>query len=121
MPLFYSISLFSKPGLTSSLIGNYKFDTDYNDFGIIKQRIISKVNRKGSILKLSNNNSYKSIYPMLDEFGYTFTDFFIFKSTWDLEYHLECTSIQKIKTKAGNNLQLNIATQIINTNKNLSL
>ena len=27
---------------------------------------------------------------MLDEFGYTTVDFFIFKSTWDFNYHYEC-------------------------------
>jgi hypothetical protein len=26
---------------------------------------------------------------MLDEFGYTVRDFFIFSSTWDLRYHYE--------------------------------
>lgn len=36
---------------------------------------------------------------MLDEFGYTTSDFFIFKSTWDFEYYIETgkgTSIQSI-------------------------
>lgn len=36
---------------------------------------------------------------MLDEFGYTTSDFFIFKSTWDFEYYLETgrgTSIQSV-------------------------
>jgi hypothetical protein len=31
---------------------------------------------------------------MLDEFGYTCRDFFIFNSTWDLQYHLETDLIQ---------------------------
>jgi hypothetical protein len=26
---------------------------------------------------------------MLDEFGYTFTDFFVFKGTFDFNYHIE--------------------------------
>ena len=55
----------------------------------MKQRILSKVNRKESILKLKNNSTYDSIYPMLDEYGYMVADFFIFKSTWDFEYHIE--------------------------------
>ena len=36
---------------------------------------------------------------MLDEFGYTTSDFFIFKSTWDFEYYIETgkgTSIQSV-------------------------
>ena len=32
---------------------------------------------------------------MLDEFGYTFTDYFIFKSTWDNEYYIECLDIDQ--------------------------
>jgi hypothetical protein len=71
------------------LYGNYKFDTDLTDFGLVKEEKVRKVNRSGSILKLKNVKDTNSIYPMIDEFGYTFNDFFIFKSSWDLAYHLE--------------------------------
>lgn len=84
MPIFYDIQLFSKDYYTHS-VGNYKFDTELLEFGISKERKIRKVNHKKSVLKLGDKE--KSIYPMLDEFGYTFTDFFIFKSSWDLEYY----------------------------------
>jgi uncharacterized delta-60 repeat protein len=67
----------------------YKFNENLTFFGILKQRIISKINRKLNLLKLSNLENYDSIYPMLDEFGYTVSDFFIFKSTWDFQYYLE--------------------------------
>lgn len=80
MPIFYEIQLFSK-----DYIGNYKFNTELLEFGISKERKIRKVNHKKSILKLIDKE--KSIYPMLDEFGYTFIDFFIFKSSWDIEYY----------------------------------
>jgi hypothetical protein len=114
MPIFYDIELFKKYSATfpeperevynifdstfqsfsfvsgtQSLIGNYIFDTSLSLFGVMKQRILSKVNRKESILKLKNNSTYDSIYPMLDEYGYMVADFFIFKSTWDFEYHIE--------------------------------
>ena len=69
---------------------NYKFDENLTFFGLIKQRIISKINRKENILKLRNNEDVESIFPMLDEFGYLTVDSFIFKSTWDYEYHIEC-------------------------------
>lgn len=77
----------------------FKFNENLTFFGIIKQRIISKINRKENLLKLRNLENYNSIYPMLDEFGYTTSDFFIFKSTWDFEYYIETgkgTSIQSI-------------------------
>jgi len=88
MPLFYDIELFKKD-FNRSELGNYKFDTELTYFGLIKERKIRKINRKSSILKLSDVNDFKSIYPMLDEFGLTYEDEFIFKSTWDLNYHIE--------------------------------
>ena len=121
MPLFYTIELFGGPGITASS-GNYLFNTSYTNFGTIKQRVISKVNRKGNILKLNNNTSYKSIYPMLDEFGYTFTDFFMFKSTWDYQYHIECSPLDQVKTKVLNtNLLTTSIPQLVNTNTNINL
>lgn len=73
----------------SPIYGNYKFDTDLTKFGMMLERKVRKVNRKGSVLKLRSTNGENSIYPMLDEFGYTFMDFFIFRSTWDQGYHFE--------------------------------
>jgi hypothetical protein len=90
MPLFYEIELFKSQGQYDSLQGNYVFDNNLSNFGIVKQRVMSKINRKGSILKLKDSENIKSIYPMLDEFGYMVSDFFLFKSTWDYKYHVEC-------------------------------
>ena len=89
-PIFYDIDLFLK-GNTQSL-GNYKFDTELTNFGKIREFIISKVNRTGSILKLKNSPNLKSIFPMIDEFGYTYKNVFIFKSNWDLNYYTECVN-----------------------------
>jgi len=41
--------------------GNYVFDTNLSLFGVMKQRVLSKVNRKENILKLRNNETYDSI------------------------------------------------------------
>ena len=96
-PIFYDVQLFERDynGIPSG--GNYKFDTLLNNFGLMKERKIRKVNRKGNILRLGNVNDEKSIYPMLDEFGYSIYDFFIFSSTWDLKYYLETVSDSKNK------------------------
>ncbi len=91
MPIFYDIDLFERPSLTASIYGNYKFDTSLTSFGKMKQRVISKINPNNNVLKLKGRNDFTSIYPMLDEFGYTTTDFFIFKSSWDYTYHIECS------------------------------
>ena len=63
---------------------------------------MSKVNRNGNVLKLANSPNNKSIYPMLDEFGYNVQDFFIFKSTWDYEYHYECVPSPIYKSIVAN-------------------
>ena len=81
MPIFYDIDLFDKNG--------YRFDTDLTYFGIMLEKKISKINRNGSVLKLKDKTNIRSIYPMLDEFGYDFTDFFIFKGTFDYNYYIE--------------------------------
>ena len=98
MPIFYDIELFKSAAEYDTNYGNYKFDENLTFFGLIKQRIISKVNRKENILKLRNSEDLKSIYPMLDEFGYLSVDSFIFKSTWDYEYHIECIRPAVVKT-----------------------
>ena len=98
---FFSQTTYSKieTSFYEPIYGNYKFDTDLTSFGVIRERKIRKVNRSGSILKLKEVSDTNSIYPMLDEFGYTFADFFIFKSTWDLNYHLETAEIGVVQFK----------------------
>lgn len=93
MPTFYDIQLFYK-GLDDNS-DNGKFDTTLTDFGIMKERKIRKINRNGSVLKFRDDKDYKSIYPILDEYGYTYRDFFIFSSTWDLQYHWETEVLSK--------------------------
>lgn len=93
-PLFYNIDLFKRYDYNDgSLVGNYKFDTSLSSFGLMKERIVSKVNRTGNILMFRNNKETKSIYPMIDEYGYTSVDYFIFKSTWDNGFYIECQNL----------------------------
>jgi hypothetical protein len=87
-PITKDVELFDSPSFSNGQT-NYKFDTELTNFGLMRQRIVSKVNRKGNLLKLRNNSKLQSIYPMVDEYGYHIVDFFIFKSTWDYEYHYE--------------------------------
>lgn len=99
----------------NSLNGNYKFDTDLTDFGIVKERKMRKINRLGSVLKLREVKDTNSIYPMIDEFGYSFKDFFIFKSTWDLNYHSE-TIIPSDLLKYNNSYKIDDLSVEANTN-----
>ena len=115
-PIFNTIELFRSSTITQSF-GNYQFDTSLTYFGNIKERVVSKVNRKSNVLKLRNNTNIKSIYPMLDEFGYHVTDFFIFKSTWDMEYHIECIESPQLAPIVANQ-SLVYTTPNNNTNNN---
>lgn len=98
MPIFYDIEIFDK-SKDFKKIGNYLFDTDLSEFGLMKERKNRKVNRNGSVLKLRNSKRIKSIFPMIDEYGYSFRDFLIFKSTWDLGYHTETVENKEIFIK----------------------
>jgi hypothetical protein len=115
-PIFEEIELFAASTLTQSR-DYYKFDTDLTHFGKVKERISSKINRKNNILKLRNNGNLKSQYPMLDEFGYQTTDFFIFKSSWDYEYHIECKELPQTPPIVSNQ-SITIRNIDNNTNNN---
>ena len=113
-PILKKIDLF-RPTIPNTPIGNYKFDTELTNFGVIKERIVTKVNKDENILKLKNNKNLRSIYPMLDEYGYHHTDFFIFKSSWDMEYHIECI-INPIRSTISSNQSLAVNLPNNNTN-----
>jgi hypothetical protein len=106
MPLFYTIQLFEK-GDQFSTVGNWIFDTNLTEFGLMKERVVSKVNRKGSKLRLKDNISFNSIYPMMDEIGYSVVDFFIFASTWQYGYHFESDLNPPILFTINDSINLN--------------
>ncbi len=88
-PIFKKIELFKSYTYDDLSIGNYIFDTDLTYFGKSSEIIYSKVNLSGTKLKLKNYKNEKSIYPMIDECGYSITSRFIFKSTWDTNYYIK--------------------------------
>jgi hypothetical protein len=110
MPIFYDIELFNKVDNH-----NCKFDTSLSNFGIMKERKFSKINRKKNILKLKDAKDLKSIYPMIDEYGYGFKHYFIFKSTWDNKYYIECDEADPTQKSVVNQ----IAQSNSNTNQSL--
>lgn len=68
---------------------NVKFDTDLSKFGLVRQ-IISKANPDGLPLKsTAPSSTVKPVYPMIDEYGMTIVDRFIFKSSWDDESYYQ--------------------------------
>ena len=71
--------------------GNYKFHTDLENFGVIKEIMYSKVNEDKYVLKLKDVSEL-SLYPILDEVGLSQTSRNIFSSPWDKDYYLRTTS-----------------------------
>ena len=71
---------------------NTKFNTDFENFGIIEEFMYSKVNENENVLKLKNATQDLSIYPMIDEYGYAVDKKFIFKSTWDSDFYNRTTN-----------------------------
>ena len=113
-PIFHTIELFKTHTATYSY-DNYQFDVDLTHFGTIKERVVSKVNRSKNILKLRNNPNLSSVYPMLDEYGYHTTDFYIFKPTWDFEYHIECVDVPQLAPVVANQ---SLVFPVVNNNSN---
>lgn len=72
----------------SSEYKNTVFDNNLMNFGVNSEVIISKINEVESPLKIQDTNMDKSIYPMIDEYGYSYDDIFIFKSPWDIDYYI---------------------------------
>jgi len=109
-PIFINIPIFNTVYLYSGLTNlnywnsNYKFDTSIENFGMIEELIFSKVNPNESPLKLKNTDSDKSIYPMVDEYGYQYNSKFIFNSSWDKDFYIITNSDQNVNKMAFSNL-----------------
>jgi hypothetical protein len=87
-PILKEVDLFKRSTIDDTRVGNYQFDTTLSGFGNLDERLYSKVNVSGSVLKL-DGTTYKSSYPQVDEYGLGFSNYFIFKSTWDKSYYYQ--------------------------------
>ena len=108
MPTFYEIQIFDKT--QNGISENTKFDTSLTEFGLVKERKLSKVNRQGTPLQLKNEPDVDSIFPMLDEWGYVANDFFIFSSSWDAQYYFETLSPAQVPQNLINQPTINSTT-----------
>ena len=104
IPIFNNTYLYFSGSSIKQWDSNYKFDTTYENFGRIEELIYSKVNPEISPLKLKNTDKDKSIYPMLDEFGYQFSSRFIFNSSWDHDFYVITNDDQNINKQIFSNL-----------------
>ncbi len=77
-PIFKNIELFD-----SSINNNTVFDTDLYNFGMTSEMYLSKTNHYGTILKIDDIDTNKSMYPKIDEYGLFVTRKNIFISNAD--------------------------------------
>ena len=79
-PIFNDINIFNKEN-----DNRYVFNESLLNFGEIKEMIKSKVGDE-NLLRIKDD-SYKSVFPQVDEIGYFIDSHNIFKSTWDTSYY----------------------------------
>jgi hypothetical protein len=106
VPMFKEVPLFRPYGYTELKEstnniptlpdGNWKFyDPDSSasnpnviGFGIIEELLFSKCNNVSSVLKIQDpDEKEKSVYPMVDEYGYDFDARYIFTANWEPGWH----------------------------------
>lgn len=108
IPIFKNMSLFRPMGYNSLKnstnntpllsAGNWKFydpsshssKPNVIGFGLIEELLFSKVNRTSNPLKIDDpDGKERSIYPMVDEYGYDFDARYIFTSNWEPGFNYE--------------------------------
>ena len=104
IPIFNNAYLYLSGSTVKYWESNYKFDTTFENFGMIEELIYSKVNPIASPLKLKNTDKDLSVYPMVDEYGYQFGTRFIFNSSWDKDFYIITNSDQNINKQIFSNL-----------------
>lgn len=87
----------------TSIEGNYVFADDLDQFAQINELMYSKVNENENYLKLKNIDIDRSIYPMVDEIGYSQTSRNILLSSWDKFFYIKTLNEQ---TLLGNYIEI---------------
>jgi hypothetical protein len=75
---------------------NTQFNSGHPDFGQIKRLFYHKVNVEdsSSVLELSQDSAFTSLYPLINEVGIDYRDFYMFSSNWEPGYFRK--SIDKV-------------------------
>jgi hypothetical protein len=104
-PIFKRIPMFRPLGYNALVtqgktpvlpVGNWKFYDSKSgkdkpnlvQFATINELVFSKCNPTSNVLKIQNlSGGEKSIYPMVDEYGYDFDSRYLFASSWEPAFH----------------------------------
>jgi hypothetical protein len=79
---------------------NSQFYSNHNDFGILKNYFYHKVNQEdpSTVLELSTDRAFLSLYPLINEVGIDYKDYYVFSSNWEPGYFTK--SIDKFKVQS---------------------
>ena len=83
---------------------NTQFNSgDIENFGQIKNLFYHKVNEEdpSTVLELSRDSAYSSLYPLINEVGIANRDFYMFSSNWEPSYFRKSIDKSKIESIIG--------------------
>ena len=82
---------------------NTQFNSSYVDFGQIQNFFYHKVNEQdpSTILELSAESAFPSLYPLINEWGIEYKDFYAFSSNWEPSYFIKSIDKSQIEEVIG--------------------
>ncbi len=82
---------------------NSQFNSSDENFGQIQNFFYHKVNEEdpSSILELSRESAFPSLYPLINEIGIDYRDFYLFSSNWEPSYFTKSIDKSQIQSVIG--------------------
>mgnify|MGYP003146957480 CR=1 FL=1 len=82
---------------------NTQFNSSYTNFGQIQNFFYHKVNEQdpSTILELSAESAFPSLYPLINEWGIEYKDFYAFSSNWEPAYFIKSIDKNQVEDVIG--------------------
>ena len=82
---------------------NAQFHSGDPNFGQIQNFFYHKVNEQdpSTVLELSKESAFPSLYPLINEIGIDYKDFYIFSSNWEPSYFIKSIDKSQIQNVIG--------------------
>ena len=82
---------------------NTQFHSSNLEFGQLKNFFYHKVNEQdpSTVLELSEDSAFPSLYPLINEIGIDYKDFYVFSSNWEPSYFIKSIDKTQIEEVIG--------------------